>query len=233
MVAMNTAGKAIAVWPQDIGNGSVSNDNKEVVAAIWDGTSWSAPVKLNSISGVIQSIYAQVAVAIDDNGYAIALWPQSTIHAARLVNGTWGASADITNGSIGACYAPEVAFSSPGKAIAVWQQHDGSTKYEAATNSFSSNTGWGVASIISMGTESVEYPHLAVDASGNATVVWAEGFYSTVPMMMQSQYQAGMGWITPLSIATLTSADLMYTPVTAVGSNSPGQVYSVWGLDSM
>jgi hypothetical protein len=106
---------------QDIGDGSVSNDNKEVAAARLNGSAWSVPAKINSTSGVTQVIYTQVAVAIDANGDVMVLWVQGSNYAVRLIIDTWCASSSITNGLTDIQYAPDVVFVAPGQAVGVWQ----------------------------------------------------------------------------------------------------------------
>jgi hypothetical protein len=228
-VAMNAAGKAAAVWTQDAGEGS---DDFEVDGAILDGTTWSAPVKINSISGDDQHIYGQVAVAIDANGDALALWVQGNIMAARMVNGSWSASTAITTCPADNNYGPEVAFVSPGRAVGVWQQQDGITSYVEA-NSFDSTGGWGLAARVSQGSDGVFYPRLAVDSFGNATVVWLQ-LTSPDASLMVARYTSGAGWSAPHLLESLSTGLLgLFTPVAAVGTNEAGQSFAVWGLDAM
>jgi hypothetical protein len=80
---------------------------------------------------------------------------------------------------------------------------------------------------------SIEDPHLAVDASGNAAIVWVEGVVNLTPAMKESIYRPGTGWSAPSSLANLDPAILNSNlwPVTAVGANRSGVLYSVWGLD--
>ena len=233
-VAVNDAGQAVAVWPQDIGDGSVSNDYMEIAVSGWDGTNWSTAAKLNDIPGTTINIAAQVAVAVDSNGNPIVLWSQGTIRAAWYINGAWSASQDITHGSIGGSTFPEVVFYAPGKAMAVWAQYNGVDRNDVVASLYTAGSGWGAPSFVSEQILSADSPHLAVDASGTAAVVWVEGMYlATPPAMMEALYRPGSGWSTPVSLTVLSDTSGMYVPVTAIGANRSGLVYSVWGLDSM
>ena len=235
MVAVNDAGQATAVWPQDIGDGSVSNDYKQIAVSRWSGSAWSAPAVLNDIPGTTINIAAQVAVAVDSAGDPLVLWSQGNIRASWFVNGAWTASQDITSGAGGGCTFPEVVFYAPGRAMAVWRQHNGVSRTDVAASLYTAGSGWAAPVFISERIQSAESPHLAVDAGGTAAVVWAEGVYppDTQPAMKEALYYPGSGWSAPVDLATLSGIGGLYFPVTAIGANRAGVVYSVWGLDSM
>jgi hypothetical protein len=245
-VAINDAGDAIVLWSEAMGDGSNMNDPYQIAANRWNGTSWSTPENVNDIPGTSPDwIDYFVAAAINSNGDAIAVWSQGpATRASTFSNGTWSASQDISKGmSTGAGRFPEIVYYAPGKAMATWLQHNGTDRYDVATNTFTSGGGWGTPEIISDKRYSVSVdaynaaPHLAVDANGTAAVVWIEGFYDlalATPLMVEALYTPGAGWGASASIASLPDGSrVMYYPVTAIGANRSGKIYSVWGLDSM
>ena len=118
--------------------------------------------------------------------------------------------------------------------MAVWAQHNGVDRNDVVASNYSADSGWSVPSYVNQRKLSIDSPHLAVDASGTAAVVWVEGMYlADPPAMMEALYSPITGWSTPISLAVLTDTSGMYVPVTAIGANRAGLVYSVWGLDSM
>lgn len=117
-------------------------------------------------------------VAMDAAGNAVAVWDQSdgtlgNIWANRYTpSGGWGMPQLIETNSAQVTSLPEVAMDSSGNAVAVWGQLDGSTNSIWA-NRYAPTTGWGTAQLIETNnTGNALDPRVAMDASGNAMVVW-------------------------------------------------------------
>jgi hypothetical protein len=118
---------------------------------------------------------------MDASGNAMVVWRQwdgSTywnIHANRYdaQAGTWGgvvlleALNETTDN-------PKVAMDASGNAIVVWDQYDGTynrihtNRYDALTDT------WEGAVIIDAGANNANDPQVAIDARGNAIVVWQQ-----------------------------------------------------------
>jgi hypothetical protein len=239
-VAVNGNGQGLVLWTQDLHDGSVSNDAMAVMGMSYaPGSGWGAEACLNSASGTTRAIYAQAAVAMDAAGNGMALWVQAgssgpfDIWAAAWAAGAWRTAAPIADNVIDCCYAPELAFVSAGVAVATWNQQNTQTAYTAAN--LYADGAWGTASMISDGTEDAYYPHIAVDACGNADVIWFQAGTADVTIR-SNRFLAGSGWGTPQLIGVTGVTPLEFageyaTPVSAIGCNAAGMSFTAWGID--
>ena len=116
-------------------------------------------------------------VAVDVAGNATVVWAQAdagrySIWANRLTVGAgWATAVLIETDDAGDAALPQVAVDGTGNAIAVWYQSDG-TRNDILSNRFTAGSGWGTAAVLEAGAGTALRPHVAVNASGNATVVW-------------------------------------------------------------
>jgi hypothetical protein len=240
-VAVNGNGAALAVWVQDLGDGSVSNDYEDVLGVRYGpGTGWGTPARLNTLDGSGHAVYAQIATALDAAGNGMALWVQQgsggafLIWAAACNASGWQTAASISNDAIDNCYAPDLAFAGPGLAVATWKQQDTVSAF-AAANTFSGGAWQTSATPLSSTATGEAYdPHIAVDAAGDATVVWFQ--VGTDVTIQSNRYLAGSGWGGAQLIGTtgLSVDDVLGSlglPVAAVGSDAAGQCFVAWGID--
>ena len=189
-IAIDNDGNAIAVWNQ------------------WNGTRkniWTNRYASGSGWGTAELIETDDAgdasgpqIAIDTDGNAITVWYQSdgtrdNIWANRYIPGSgWGATELIDANNAGLAYNPQIAFDANGNAIAVWQQSDG-TRNNIWANRYSLGSGWGLAQLIETGNAGdASYPQIAIDASGNAIVVW-EQFDGARDNIWANRYIPGSG----------------------------------------
>jgi hypothetical protein len=194
--------------------------------------------RLNAVAGNIDTVYGQVAVAVDAQGNGFALWVQGSgslpfvIHAARRVAASgWQASAVITNNVLDNCYGPQIAIDAQGNAVAVWQQQTGTGAY-GGVNRYAAATGW--ASSGAIGTDvpgDVYDPHVAIDGAGNATAVWYQWSDSGIAVM-SSRALAGSAWSASSLLGAVPSGSGFSYPVPRVAANAAGQTVAVWGIDS-
>jgi hypothetical protein len=118
-------------------------------------------------------------VAINGSGQAEAVWVQMDsasgsydIWSSRMEPGSgWARPSQIQTGNAGPTYAPDVAMDERGNAVAAWQQSDG-RHVNVRASRFAAGTGWGKASRLERGGGDLGAPHVALDADGNAMVVW-------------------------------------------------------------
>jgi hypothetical protein len=120
---------------------------------------------------------ADLALAVNRQGLGLVVWSQQaggqTLLRARWLDGTDTGLTLSTEGDAG---APRLAFDAAGNALAVWAQHShavaGRTTVWAC--GYSAQTGrWGAAQQLSSDAAgSAHLPDLALDAAGNAVVVW-------------------------------------------------------------
>ena len=166
-VAVNAHGDAVAVWRRSNGTNTI------VQGAIRPaGGAWHAPVDLSSAGQ--NAVGPQVA--IDPQGDATAVWqrPNGTntvVQAAWLPGGgVWQAPVDLSAPGQDAVN-PEVVLDAQGAATAVWQRSDGSADVVQAAIRPASG-GWRAPVDLSVAGQPALYPQLAIDAQGNAAVVW-------------------------------------------------------------
>lgn len=125
-VAMDEAGNALAVWQQS--DGSRLN--------IWTaryapGAGWSAPQLLETNDA---GDAKQPQIAMNAVGGAVAVWQQHdgirwNIWAARYAPGAgWQDVRLIETNNVGDAQNPHVMIDTDGKAIAVWEQDDGTNR---------------------------------------------------------------------------------------------------------
>jgi hypothetical protein len=225
-VAVNAAGAATAVWHQSDGTNIDIYANRYV-----PGTGWGTALRIETDNaGVAQS----AQVAMDSAGNAIAVWQQSdgtrnNIWSNRYVVGTgWGTATLIESGP-GDAGNPQVAMDGSGNAIAVWWQHVGG-QMDVMANRFVVGTGWGTEVAIEADASDVGVPGIAVDAAGNAMVVWpsavATGGFSFEYKVWANRFAVGTGWgtATSIDIANINSAN----PEPQVAIDGSGNAIAVW-----
>jgi hypothetical protein len=185
-------------------------------------------------------------VAINANGQAAAVWVQMNsaassyaVWSSRLEPGAdWARAVRVESGSAGKAernagpsYAPDVAIDDAGNAVAAWQQSDG-RHVNVRANRFAVGAGWGDASQLERGDGDLGAPHVAVDAGGNAMVVWPR-FKLDHSDLWASRYVLGGGreksaaWEKAQRVDTVRG----YVPspqVVASAAGSPGQFTVLW-----
>jgi hypothetical protein len=146
-------------------------------------------------------------VAVDPNGNAIAVWEHQdgsvwNIRSNRYVAGVgWMMPELIETNDTGNAGEVEVAVDAAGNAIAVWEQFDGAVDNIWA-NRYEVGVGWGTAEMIETNdTGSANYADVAVDAAGNAIVVW-EQYDVLWENIWANRYEVGVGWGTAELIET-------------------------------
>lgn len=240
-VAVNTAGAMALIWVQMEDDGSTSNGPADVWGVTGSSTAgWGAPVKVSSVPGSQQEVYGQTAVAIDAAGDVLAAWVQANgfglfdIWASHLSAGhQWESPVTVSAGTVGECYGPDLAFDGSGNAMLVWEQQSAATSSQyVAASRFTAGAGWSTPVRISQDPGDTFDQHVAVDASGNATVVWYQVPQGAAVTVRSNRYLPATGWGTTQLIATTTTDGYTVYPVPRVGMNASGQSVVVWGTDS-
>jgi hypothetical protein len=173
-------------------------------------------------------------VAIDVNGNAMAVWQQrdvngrNNIWANRYLAGTgWGTPTAIeTNGpSAGDDQLSRIAMDTNGNVIAVWELSSFSSTTIWA-NRFVPGAGWGAAIQIGSGNPNGNHvtPQVAVDAVGNAFVVWPQ-YNGSITNIWGNRFAAGTGWGTA-GLVQSDSASSGRDPKIAADAN--GNAMLVW-----
>ncbi len=240
-VVVNPSGSAALIWLQfqnSAGTGGNGEANDVWVATGTTTGGWSDSAKLNSSSNLI---YGQLTIAIDAAGDIMAAWVQSNnaglfdIWVNLLTaGGGWEGARTISSGTIGECYGPSIALDGAGNAIAVWEQQSTSANADyIAASRYTAGTGWSAPAQISQLLDSTREQRVAVDAAGNATVVWYQ-VEQTGVTVRSSRHLTASGWGTPQLIATMDANYDGYTtsPQPRVGVNANGQSFIIWGTES-
>jgi hypothetical protein len=222
-IAMDGSGNAIAVWSQYDGSWNRIWANRYVV-----GSGWGTAQLIENNNATASS----PQIAMNANGNAIAVWKlyyentQFDIWANRYVAGVgWGTIQLIETDNAGNADYPQIAMDGSGNAIAVWKQSDG-TRTNIWANRYVVGSGWGTAQLIETDNAgNADYPQIAMDGSGNATVVWTQSD-GTRTNIWAIRYVAGSGWWgTAQPIETDNAGDADYPRIATGGS---GNAIAVW-----
>ncbi|MBI5739468.1 MAG: hypothetical protein HZA16_02005 [Nitrospirae bacterium] len=220
-VAMDAQGNAIAVWEQYDGT------RFNIYSLYMPGTGWGAAVLIETDNTGSAS---DPQVAMDAQGNATAVWYQHdgerfNVWAGRYAAGTgWGEAVLIETDNAGDASGPQVATDAQGNATAVWYQYDGA-RTNVWANRYTAGTGWGEAVLIETDDTGDAYtPKVAMDAQGNATVVWYQ-YDGSVYNVWANRYSAGTGWAEAVLIEE-DDAGSANDP--RVAMDSQGNATAVW-----
>ncbi len=138
------------------------------------------------------------------SGTAVAVWVQEDdglwgVWANRYEPGAgWGGAEEIWTGPIPERVDPRVrvAVGADGTAVAVWNLRGEGGDLEVWTNRYEPGTGWDGAKSLAA-ADGGALPCVAVDAEGNAVVVWVvnKGVWA-------SRYEPGVGWSPAKEVST-------------------------------
>ena len=139
---------------------------------------WVAPVPVSSNQTSPQA----PRIDADDHGNATVVWLDYPLAASADLwsnryssTSGWGTQTLVENNDVENATDPSVAMDNSGNAVVVWNQYVGSpiTLNRAWGNRYDSDTGWGEPRILKNDTtHSPGRPRVAIDGSGNATVVF-------------------------------------------------------------
>ncbi len=228
-LAFDGSGNAIAVWHQYDGNRYNIWANRYVAGTDWNDTT-AEMIEINDAGGA-----SSPQIAFDGSGNAMAVWYQhdgtrNNIWANRYVAGTgWDdTAAEMIEIDEGDASNPQIAVDGSGNVIAVWHQDDG-TRNNIWANRYVAGTGWDNTAAEMIENDDMgnaEHPQVAVDGSGNATVVWYQSDGNRFNIWA-NRYVAGTGWDN--TAAELIENDDMGTaeyPQIAVDGS--GNAIAVW-----
>ena len=231
-VAFDSSGNAIAIWRR---MGSNSTVTQEIMGDRYvSGSGWHPQGLPTTIASFAAGASRAHRLAVSSNGEAVAVWTQFTaaeahesVYASRFTGGSWGTPAAVESGSRRAAM-PSVAMDANGNAIVSWFEEE---------NSFVSvwarryTAGVGAAAVriddLSMHASGGSLyatgggPQVAMDALGNAMVVWNQALFTWA-----NRYVAGSGWASATQIASSASGGSFSSPGVAVDAN--GNAIAVW-----
>jgi hypothetical protein len=220
-VAIAPGGAAIAVWTDQEGEGSA------IRASIRPpGGPWGAPA---TVTAPGSEAYAPSAT-IDAAGDATVIWEaeppgeslDTEVEAASLVaGGGWGAPRLI--GSVGEAVEepPVLAADAAGDVTVVWGRGEGAVwTVEATTHPVGG--GWSAPVPLSVPGEEAYEPAVAVNAGGDAAVVWKRG--EATEIVKAAERPAGGAWSAPADVSAAGEEGVF----PQVGLDAAGDATVVW-----
>ena len=215
-IAMDNNGSAIVVWSQHNDNnpiGTVLIHASRFSAGMWSGDS--------TIENGVHDAGSPV-IAMDSNGNATVVWPQSDgssyhIYSNRFSASGWGTSVQIE--SLDNASIPQVGMDNNGGAMVVWMQFP---DYKVYANHFAAGA-WSTPILLSTSDGAAGYPTLATDGKGNAIAMWSQS-NSTNDSIFTNRYSSG-GWSTSM----VFQAGFNYnSTIPEVAMDDNGNAMAVW-----
>ena len=171
----------------------------------------------------------QYAVALAPDGTAHALWIEATgsnfllMASSRPRGGAWTTPAQVDTGSTTQDTEPSMAVDGQGNVVAAWRDYlPGRTGSVIRTSTLSAGA-WSPAQDLSPTTTHAFEPEVAVDAKGDAAIVWTENIPSASGThVVGSQRPAGGAWATS-DITTGTGAG-----AATVAVQPDGRAVALW-----
>jgi uncharacterized protein YheU (UPF0270 family) len=229
-VAMDDNGNALIVWMQHNGT------RQQIYKSEYRDGEWTHPTDLfNSISPDAGSANSP-QVAMDDNGNALIVWPQSDgsnyqVFKSEYRDGAWIHPATLSgyiNPNGEDVYDPQVAMDNSGNAVIVWQQSDGSTQqiYKSEYRDGAWTHPEDLDDNISQNGQDAYPSQVAMDDSGNAVIVWeqSDGINWQI---FKSEYRDGV-WTHPEDLDDHISQNGQDAYPSQVAMDDSGNAVIVW-----
>lgn len=226
-VAIDASGNAFAVWNQNNGQSSITQN-------IW-AARYTAGVGWGAASAITNDNYASGGyrnIGFDSAGNAVVTYLSTATADIRIKalrysasSSTWSAPQFIAASTGFSVQEVQLAVAANGDAVAVWDQSDG-TNTNTVSNRFDHLTGsWGTEQVIDTNVAgSTAQPQVAVDANGNAWAIWARVTNSQGTHIWTNRLTAGGNWGTPQTIDSGTGQSRY--PQIAFDTN--GKAMAVW-----
>lgn len=220
-IAVNANGDALAIWQQQ--SGAVSRIMTRSYSTE-NGWAFTRAMDTNASNAL------KPEVALNASGNAMMVWMQEdNAHEYHVMARLYTPASNIVgpvmqiNSAGDTAFAPQVAIDATGNALAVWQQHDG-TSTNIMANRYVAGSGWGTAAPIESSTGSAFSPKITMDSNNNALAVWRQ-HDGTHDSIMVNHYTDGSGWGSAESIESEDNGDA-YKPQVAMDNN--GNAFVAW-----
>ena len=187
---------------------------------------WQAPVNF-SLTGSVSNFLTK----LDAQGNGVAMWSRLTSTASVVeavtwtAAGTFGSVVQLSPSSQGA-FLPNIAVNEAGTAVVVWQAAaplDDSNPYQIESATRPAGGSWSAMTAVSPVIPQPWSPQVALDGSGNTTVVWEQS--STA--ISAATRPAGGAWGSPMEIETA-----YYLGQNSVAADATGNVTASWVVDN-
>ena len=222
-IACAPNGDAMAVWMQQSDNLYFHVWARHYTAA---SNTWGTEVLVGTGAGDAWD----PRIAFDALGNALVIWYQDSLAPGSVrydiwssfytAGGGWGVPQLVESDDAGSAQTPEIVFDASGTGIAVWVQSDG-TASQARTSRYAAGV-WGSVTVLEASTPGASTaPQIAIDASGDAVVVWTR-YDGVSNKIFSSRYALPGGWGTPVQIGTGLEPQ--------IASDASGNALAVWTL---
>lgn len=199
-----------------------------------EGTGWSEPqlVDTEDLGSALGP-----KIAIDPLGSVMVVWQQSdgtrtNIWARRMrADGVWE-SAETIEAVAGNAHSPRLAVDAEGNVIVVWVQSDG-TRDNPFARRFVPGSGWsGISGLQTAGLMgNAKDPAIAIDADGNAIVVWSQDVSGGGAANIWAQrFEPGAGWVDGAILVDSSDEPVALQPSLAFDASGGAVVVWVQGI---
>jgi len=255
-LATDGEGNWVAAWTSThtLGGTLGSDFDQLVVRSSNNGTSWSAPIALNSNAATDVGTDVNVALATDGLGNWLAAWESNDplgsaigsdydILVSRSTNGgaSWSspvaldADANVDdNDDTNVALATDAA----GNWLAIWQSSPSAGSANVlASHSFDAGESWSPAVTINQIAGYHIGPHLATDGSGNWIAAWASNVTSTgavgrdFDIYSARSSNAGASWTNPALLNVNADSDSGDDYFPRIATDGSGSWIAVWSSD--
>lgn len=240
-VAVNANGIAIAAWDQF---NYTAVGPYTIGAAIQTGGRWGAPFTISGTTGFSQA--PRVAVGVDGTIAVSWTWEdtnfalervQVAVRAAGASAWTTTTLAEWTPGGVALIDFVPVAIDASGNVTAAWSAWNGA-RHLLQTATLPKGGSWSTPSTIA-GTVDAVAPSLAVNARGDAAIVYCASPYTSYLSGTNAQYvfRSGPGgsWSLPVAISETLSSSIGYVSGAQVTLDANGlatAVYIGYGIEA-
>jgi hypothetical protein len=191
-IAIDAQGDTVVAWQQYVGKDLIEVSTHGAGATSWSGTT--------TVSNPLRES-AEAQVAIDPQGEAVVAWVGQNAAGDEIVQasaeqgfgGEWGAPISLSAAGADAESA-SLGMDAAGEAIAVWKRPN-ATNHLIQESQRPAGGSWSAPVDISPAGQNALQPRLAVDAKGDAAVIWDH--YTGVNVTQVTTRLAGGSWSVP------------------------------------
>jgi hypothetical protein len=191
-IAVDRNGNVTVLWERYAGTNEVVLQSVERPA----GGSWTAPTDIAEFS---QGFAPEPWIAVDWEGNATAVWKQAEVikSSFRPFAGGWGEPTSLSGGE---SFTTQAAMDARGDTTAVWMHFDGA-HYVVESAYRPEGGAWEAPTLVSQPGEEGGNPQVALDAKGDALVVW-RGSEEGEEFVRASYRPQGGSWSVPFNVST-------------------------------
>jgi hypothetical protein len=198
-VALDPKGDGLAVWY------SIDRLRGPNGLAVWAARLASGQWRpAEAIQSAAPEAGGNTDLAVSADGSGLAVWVELQGGAYRIWSNRfhptsgWSAAEPISNDPAGGALFPDLAMNAAGGAMAVWRLHRSEPPGpDIVANRYQAGGGWGTPATVAAARSGEPFPQVAMDAAGNALVVWRDGNLER-RAIWAARFAVGVGWGPPV-----------------------------------